>query len=384
MSSSGFHRVNGLKLYVHRFREEAVPPSGLTIVLLHGFMDAGATWDMVAPALARGGHEVIAPDLRGFGQSDYIGPGGYYHFPDYVADLAELIDSLAPRRLGLVGHSMGGTVAALYAGTYPERVERLALLEGMGPMGTEPAVAVDRMQAWLRTLREVSRQPKPLSSLQEAVERLSLHHPRVSREVIESRAKLLTRVDDSGRLIWAYDPLHRTTAPTPFSVESFQAFLRQIECPTLVVSGGVTGWHPADEAARLSCLKHAVTFELPHAGHMMHWTEPGALAHRMFTFFSEPPPAKKTPVPDTKVGTEESALMSSPLVTLPGGVPPSVPSMGHAAEPSRAGPVFGGAAAGLPVPPTHGATAPPSSGHGAGGHTQPGVGSSRRGHGGGG
>src|SRR5271166_3011453 len=125
MSSSGFQRVNGLKLWVHRFREEATPPSGLTIVLLHGFMDAGATWDLVAPTLAHGGHEVVAPDLRGFGWSDSIGAGGYYHFPDYVADVAELVDALAPRRLGLVGHSMGGTIAAFYAGANRDRVERL-------------------------------------------------------------------------------------------------------------------------------------------------------------------------------------------------------------------------------------------------------------------
>ena len=151
-----------------------------------------------------------------------MGPGGYYHFPDYVADLAELVDALAPRRLAVVGHSMGGTVAALYAGTYPERVERLALLEGMGPVATEPRVAVDRMHAWLRTMREVARVPKPLSSLQEAIERLALHHPRVPRDVIESRARLLTRADDTGRLVWAYDPLHRTTAPTPFNGETLQ------------------------------------------------------------------------------------------------------------------------------------------------------------------
>ena len=244
MTSSGYQRVNGLRLWVHRFRDESRAPTGLTIVLLHGFMDSGATWDMVAPTLARAGHDVLAPDLRGFGQSDFVGPGGYYHFPDYVADLAELVDALAPRRLAIVGHSMGGTVAALYAwapGT-PTGWERLsAAARGHGPHGdgdTAPSRAVDRMQAWLRTLREVARTPKPLTSLQEAVERLALHHPRVPREVIESRAKLLTRADETGRLVWADDPLHRTTAPTPFRADAFGEFLRRIDCPTLVVSGG--------------------------------------------------------------------------------------------------------------------------------------------------
>jgi pimeloyl-ACP methyl ester carboxylesterase len=317
MSSSGFQPVNGLRLWVHRFRDESAPPSGLTVVLVHGFLDAGATWDMVARPLARAGHDVVAPDLRGFGLSDFVGPGGYYHFPDYVSDLAELIDALAPRRLALVGHSMGGTVAVLYAGAHPGRVERLALLEGLGPMATEPHVAVERMQAWLRTRREVPRFPKPLTSLQEAIERLALHHPRVPREVIESRAKLLTRADDTGRLVWAYDPLHRTTAPTPFNADAFKEFLRRIDCPTLVVSGGASGWHPPDEADRVTYMAHVVRFELPHAGHMMHWTEPGALADRLAAFFGEPPVQKTHAPTRSQIGTE---LSLSAVTAMP---PPS-------------------------------------------------------------
>ncbi len=359
MSSSGFQRVNGLKLWVHRFREESAPPSGLTIVLLHGFMDAGATWDLVAPALTRGGHEVVAPDLRGFGLSDFVGPGGYYHFPDYVADLAELVDALAPRRLAVVGHSMGGTVAAYYAGTFPQRVERLALLEGMGPIATEPHLAIDRMTAWLRTLREVPRLPKPLTSLQEAIERLSLHHPKVAREVIESRARLLTRANEAGRLVWAYDPLHRTTAPTPFQVDAFKAFLRRIDCPTLVVSGGPAGWHPPDEADRLSCLPHASRFELPTAGHMMHWTEPTLLGDRLSTFFSEPL-AQRPRTAEPHVGTE---LPLSPG-SVPGAPAASRPLTAGGTVVSRTAPPAGQ----VPVGPTRPATGfGPQGGRGDGG-----------------
>ena len=289
LSTSGHQRLNGLKLWVNRFRDPDAPPSGLTVLLVHGFLDAGATWDLVAPTLARAGHEVIAPDLRGFGQSEWIGAGGYYHFPDYVADLSELMDSLLPRRLALVGHSMGGTVAALLAGARPECFERVALLEGLGPIGLEPEMAVERMKAWLRNLRDAPRSTRPLASLQEAIERLALHHPRVDRAVIETRARLLTRADDQGRLFWAYDPLHRSTAPTPFNIENFRVFLRRIACPTLVVSGGSLGWHPPDEAERAACLKDARHLELANAGHMMHWTAPEALAASLLAFFVEAP-----------------------------------------------------------------------------------------------
>lgn len=293
ISSSGLQRVNGLKLWIHRFRDPDATPSGLTVLLVHGFLDSGATWDLVAPALARAGHDVLAPDLRGFGQSEWVGAGGYYHFPDYVADLSELIDSLAPRRLVMAGHSMGATVAALLAGARPDRFERVALLEGLGPVASEPEMAVERMKIWLRNLREATRGSRPLTTMQEAIERLVLHHPRVPREVIESRAALLTRVDNQGQLIWAYDPLHRTTAPTPFNIESFRVFLRRIECPTLVVSGGPLGWHPPDEAERATCLRDVRHLELSKAGHMMHWTAPEALAASLLVFFAEQPPSRR-------------------------------------------------------------------------------------------
>jgi len=292
-SGSGYHRINGIRLFVHRFRDPETKPSGLTLLLIHGFMDAGATWDLVARRLAAAGHDVVAPDLRGFGQSDPVGPGGYYHFADYVADISELCDTLAPRRLAIVGHSMGGTVSSLLVGTRPELAERLALLEGMGAIATPPAFAVDRMQAWLRQLREAPRAPRALSSMQEAVERLVLRHPRVPREVIESRAPLLTRLDDQGRLTWAYDPLHRTTSPVPFHVEAFKVFLSRITCPTLVVDGGPHGWHPDDEAERIACLQDVTIFEMKTAGHMMHWTAPQRLSERLLEFFGEPLPVKE-------------------------------------------------------------------------------------------
>jgi pimeloyl-ACP methyl ester carboxylesterase len=228
---------------------------------------------------------VLAPDLRGFGGSDSVPPGGYYHFPDYVADVALLVDRLAPERLAVVGHSMGGTVSCLYTGAHPDRVERLALLEGIGPLAAEPALAIDRMNAWLRDLRKGSWTHKPLASMEDAVDRLAANHPRIPRDVIASRARLLVRTDAEGRMTWAYDALHRTRTPTPFNNDTFRAFLANISCPALFVGGGTTGWHPPDEAERIACLRNVVTFEIPDAGHMLHWSAPDALAGRLLEHF---------------------------------------------------------------------------------------------------
>ena len=282
---------NGLRLRVHRFIDGAATPSGLTLLLLHGYMDAGGTWDLVAPRLARAGHTLLAPDLRGFGESDPVGAGGYYHFVDYVADVDALVRRMLPagERLGVVGHSMGGTVASLFAGSRPDRIERLALLEGLGPPSMPAAVALDRTRAWLRNLEQLDRAPRPLESMDEAVRRLTANHPKVARDVLATRAKWLTRFDEEGRLVWAYDPLHRSTSPLPFQIEIFESFLTKIECPTLVVGGGPQGYHPEDEPERIAKIPDVRAIELPSAGHMMHWTQPDELGRILVEFFGAPP-----------------------------------------------------------------------------------------------
>ncbi|MFO0550549.1 MAG: alpha/beta hydrolase [Polyangiaceae bacterium] len=285
-------RVNGLEYALHRFGEPARDrfPERRTLLLLHGFLDAGATWDRVAPHLLAAGYDVVAPDLRGFGSTEWIGSGGYYHFPDYVADVEDLVASLAPAWLGVVGHSMGGGVAALYAGTRPDRVRKLAILEGLGPMDEPPALAVDRMRRWLEDRRRVvDRQPRPLGDLEAATDRLAASHPRLDRDLLRSRAALLTRALPSGELAWSWDPLHRTASPTPFSGRVFESFLRAITCPVLFVDGGPTGWHPPDEDERLATIAELTKRSLPDAGHMMHWSHPDELARFILEAFADAP-----------------------------------------------------------------------------------------------
>lgn len=285
-SSSDYVLPSGMRLHVHRFEPANSASTGLTVLLLHGFLDSGATWDLVAEPLARAGYEVLAPDLRGFGKSGHVGPGGYYHFPDYVGDVAALVDQLNRPRLALVGHSMGGNIACQYAGAMPDRIERLALLEGLGTIHAGPSTALTRMRNWLEDMRKLETWQRPLASFEEAVERLARMHPSVPRTMIESRTRLLTRIDESGQLRWSHDPLHRTTSPTPFSVEAFKGFLQNIKVPTLYVSGGSIGWRVPDESERLAWIANVTHVDLADAGHMMHWKAPDAVAECLLRFLA--------------------------------------------------------------------------------------------------
>lgn len=279
------HRGHGLELSVHRHRDADATPRGITALLVHGFMDAGGTWEDVAGPLAAQGIDVWAPDMRGFGRSDRVGPGGYYHFPDYLSDVDALVGGAmgTPDRLVLVGHSMGGTVCSLYAGTRPDAVERLVLLEGIGPPATDPEVGPVRMRRWLDQLRE-GPGGRPPSSREDALRRLASVHTRVDRAVLERKVEHLI-VERAGELSWAFDALHRTTAPYRFDAEAFRCFLREIRCPTLFIGGGPSGFHPPDEEERLQLIGGVVeSIDLAEAGHMMHWTRPREVAEAILGF----------------------------------------------------------------------------------------------------
>lgn len=243
-------------------------------MLLHGFADAAGTWDDVAPLLATGAR-VLAPDLRGFGRGARAPEGSYYHFPDYVADVAGLVDELVPDGpFRLVGHSMGGVVATLYTGAFPERVASLANLEGLGPPDHGFDAGPGRMRRWIDGVRALADRG-PMTRA-DARRRLGVAHPLVPADVLDR--KLPHLVDDEGDGVrWLTDPRHRTTAPVPFFTELFCAYARRITCPVLFVSGGPTGFHPEDEEKRLAAFPSLRRVTLEGAGHMLHWTRPAEL-----------------------------------------------------------------------------------------------------------
>ncbi len=192
----------------------------INIVLVNGFLDRAWSWGWVAEILQGEGIRCVAWDWRGHGETERVGAGGYYHFPDYVRDLDELLPQLrhedaAPH---LVGHSMGGTVATMFAGLRSDRLRSLVLVEGLGP----PAHAFDQtphqFTAWLDGVAKQRARTKPKTpmSLDQAVGRMRVQNPALTDEQGRFLADKSTRVEGEGR-VWRFDPLHRTTSPMPVS-----------------------------------------------------------------------------------------------------------------------------------------------------------------------
>jgi pimeloyl-ACP methyl ester carboxylesterase len=243
-------------------------PGELTFVLVHGFADHGYMWNDVAERLAPHAH-VIAPDLRGHGDSDWIGPGGYYHYMDYIADLDDVIAQLARRRIVLVGHSMGGTVCSYFSGTRPGRPIALALLEGLGPPDLSEADGPERTRGWIDAWRIARAKVRPMATLDEAVRRLQRHDARLGDELARRLAEIGTRAVDGG-FVWKHDPLHRTAGPYPFRLAVAIRYWQRISCPVLFVDGADSRTNLADaERARrrayFSDHRHVVVADSGHA-----------------------------------------------------------------------------------------------------------------------
>jgi pimeloyl-ACP methyl ester carboxylesterase len=269
------------------------PTADHTVYLIHGFLDFGWTWAEMVTAYSRavagaGRTHFVAPDMRGHGDSDRVGTGGYYYFPDYIADLHGLIEKTARARVSLVGHSMGGTIASYYAGTFPARIGKLALLEGLGPPEGEPA-GPRRTGAWIDAwARARTRGQHSYASIAEAAERMQVSDPLASREQLLRLAEKGTLQLADGRYRFKHDALHVTQGPVPFEVAVASRYWRAVTADVVLVDGAESLFRLAESelAARsrnFARCRHAV---IPGAAHAIMRHQPAALADLLREFLA--------------------------------------------------------------------------------------------------
>lgn len=299
-SRSRFLEVFGLRLHVREWRTHGATDSAPALVLLHGWMDVSASFQFVVDAL-RSPWRIYAIDSRGFGLSGWStrGPGtaGYW-YPDYLVDLERSLDILLPDQpVNLVGHSMGGNIACIYAGVRPRRVAHLVSIEGVGLPATHAEQAPMRYAQWLDALKSV----EPLRTYADVdgvIERLRKNNPRLSSERAAFLAEHWSAIDDDGRRKVLGDPAHKLPNPVLYRVDEAIACWRRIEAPVLWIEAAQTDlyrlWTRGDATktaalktefeSRLAAFKHLHRLVIDDAGHMLHHDQPERVAQAIEAF----------------------------------------------------------------------------------------------------
>lgn len=291
---SEFVRLRGLRHHLLRWGDlSLITPQRPPLLMMHGWMDVGASWQFTADALDDA-RCIVAADWRGFGLTD-ANPGDCYWFADYLGDLDALIDHLSPDGpIDLVGHSMGGNIVMTYAGVRPERIRRLANLEGFGMPQTKPEHAPKRLRQWLDELK----QPKTLrdyDSLDAVAARLMKTNPLLPADKAAWLAAHWSRRGDDGRWQILGDPAHKRVNPVLTRAEDTIATWSRISAPLLWVEGDgreFDRWYGgrytrAQFEERLAAVPSVRKLRVSPAGHMLHHDQPEALARGLEEFLSD-------------------------------------------------------------------------------------------------
>jgi len=260
--------VRGIRTHITRWGPAAASP----LVFLHGYLDTSDTFQFLVDAMdTQPG--IAAPDWRGFGRSAWAGPA--YWFQDYVADLDQLLEVLSPDKpVTIVGHSMGGNVAGLYAGARPERVRALVSLEGFGLHRTPPAKAPSRLRDWL----DEERAPPAFRSYPNRAafaQQLRRRNPHLSQAQAAYLSLAGTRAGPEGGVVFNADPAHRRVNPVLYRREETEACWQACTAPVLMVLGGRSEFRTAlgADATPDYFRRHfrdVEVAEVAGAGHMLH------------------------------------------------------------------------------------------------------------------
>jgi pimeloyl-ACP methyl ester carboxylesterase len=258
-------------------------PEAPPLLALHGWLDNAASFAALAPLLAEH-FRVIAPDMPGHGRSAHLPPGATrYHVVDYVDHVLDAADALQLPRFRLLGHSLGAGVASLTAAAAPARVEKLALIEGLGPLADDGSHTLARWREAEAQRSAGRRAPRVFKSVDEALAARVAVGDLSSDEARPLVERSLREVE--GGYVWSSDA--RLRLPTPLRIDELQLrrLLAGIEAPTLLLlADPETPYLPrAMMEARAACVPDIRIGRI--AGrHHLHLQHPQEVAKRLLAF----------------------------------------------------------------------------------------------------
>jgi pimeloyl-ACP methyl ester carboxylesterase len=243
------------------------------LLLIHGGRDHCRNWDWTAEALREHWH-IIAPDLRGHGDSQWS-PDGSYTMAGYIYDLAQLVHQQRLAPVTIIAHSLGGNIALRYSGIYPESVTRLVAIEGLGPTRMLAELAgktIDkRMDEWIQEQRALAgRLPRRYGSIEDAFRRMQEENPHLSAEQARHLTAQGVNQNEDGTYSWKFDNYVRAWPPYDMSRRDIGSLWSRIACPTLLLYGKESkSGNPADDG-RVEPFRHASVVGIDGAGHWLH------------------------------------------------------------------------------------------------------------------
>ena len=282
-SESLFFDIRGLRYPVRHWRGEPAR----RMVLLHGWMDVSASFQFLVDAF-RSEWDVYAPDWRGYGLSQWSGADSYW-FPDYMGDLDALLEQIQPGQpVNLVGHSLGGNVAGLYAGVRPARVAKFVNLEGFGMPATKAEQAPRRYARWMDELR-VAPKLRTYPDYAALADRMQRNNARLTRERAEFLARHWGNESADGVALRS-DPAHKLVNANLYRVDEAFACWKQVTAPVLWVDAEDSetlkriGLTAEEHAARRGSFRDLQYVTVPDAGHMLHHDQPERVAQLIEDF----------------------------------------------------------------------------------------------------
>ena len=272
---------DGLRLHYWEWGD----PNEDTFVFVHGVRDQGRSWDYFLEALIRRGVPIkhaVALELRGHGDSEWPATSRGYAHEDFLTDLAGLLKHLDKGPLTIIGHSLGGSMCLLYAGTFPEKVKRLVLLESLGPFARAddevPEIFAEKLKG-----RDYIEIPFPHESLEAAAKAIQKTFPLIPDHAALHMARHGAYYK-GGRYRWKHDPVLRYRTTTAMSEGQIEAFIRRLKCPILFVYGTESGFMKSVRGHRAQLFPNAKIVPIEGAGHHIPHERPEELAEIVVPF----------------------------------------------------------------------------------------------------